>query len=201
MARFTPVPGLDEIVARMVAPEQRRFAERVEDTAKALAPPTKTWVHIGDGRVRTPHMAAGGQEVPDNLRFDLTSFEWDVMHPAVGSLRKGTPGGDGWAGQMARTAPGHTTWMLYPRDQTPAAFVQAVNCRCSTTLNPDGISKLISTEATTVVGTRITTTVAAVGKWVIEAEYGTVYPSMVGDLVAEGTFFMTKAAAGGGGRR
>lgn len=90
--------------------------------------------------------------------------------------------------------PGHSTWMLYPRDQTPHAFVAAVNCRCMVTIDPDGVSKMIRTERTVVAGTKVTTTVAAVGKWVVEAEQGTVYPSMVGDLVSLGTHFMGRAA-------
>ncbi|WP_327430495.1 hypothetical protein [Streptomyces sp. NBC_01236] len=84
MAKFTPAQGLEEALARMVA-RLCRIAHQVEIEAKRLAPPTKRWVTTGDDRLRLTHVAAQGQEVPGNLRFEINSMQWDIEHRGVGA--------------------------------------------------------------------------------------------------------------------
>ncbi|MBZ6253620.1 phage head morphogenesis protein [Streptomyces olivaceus] len=170
MAKFTPAPGLEEALARMLAPDVRRIAMQVEVQAKRLAPPTKRWVTVGDDRVRPTHVHAQGQMVPGNLRFAINSMEWDRKHRGVGSK----------------------TYMLEPRDESSRAVANLKNCRCTTHKDPDGIAKHINTGQPVVAGKKVTVTVSVQAPLVVEAEVGTVYP---GNLVADGAHFMSRAAA------
>ncbi|MFJ4880065.1 hypothetical protein ACIP93_33325 [Streptomyces sp. NPDC088745] len=169
MAKFTPAQGLEEQLARMLAPDVRRIAHQVEIEAKRLAPPTKRWVTVGDDRVRPTHIAANGQEVPGNLRFKLNSMRWDIEHRGVGAH----------------------TYMLEPLDRTSRAIANLKNCRCSAHREPDGIARHINTGQPVVAGKKVTVTVSVQAPMVVEAEVGTVYP---GNLRAEGTYFMSRAA-------
>ncbi|MEU9781508.1 hypothetical protein AB0H92_11125 [Streptomyces phaeochromogenes] len=169
MAKFTPARGLEDQLARMIAPDVRRIAVRVEVEAKRLAPPTKRWVTVGDDRVRPTHVEAHGQTVPGNLRFELNSMDWDMRHRSVGPH----------------------TYMLEPKDRTSQAIANLKNCRCTTHKDPDGIARHIRTGQPVVSGKKVTVTVSVQADKVIEAEVGTVYP---GNLRAEGTFFMSRAA-------
>lgn len=170
MAKFTPEPGLEMQLARMLAPAVQRIAQQVEVEAKRLAPPTKRWVTVGDERVRPTHVAAQGQVVPENLRFKLNSMDWDIEHRGVGPY----------------------TYMREPRDRSSRAIANLKNCRCVAHKDPDGIARHINTGQPVVAGKRVTVTVSVEAPLVVEAEVGTVYP---GNLIAEGTFFMSRAAA------
>ncbi|MDV6291269.1 hypothetical protein R2F25_38305 [Streptomyces sp. UP1A-1] len=170
MAKFTPAPGLEEQLAQMLAPAVHRIAQKVEIEAKRLAPPTKRWVTVGDDKVRPTHVEAQGQEVPGNLRFTLNSMQWDMRHRGVGPH----------------------TYMTEPRDHSSRAIANLKNCRCSMHRDPDGIARHINTGQPVVAGKKVTVTVSVQAPGVVEAEVGTVYP---GNLVAEGAFFMARAAA------
>ncbi len=170
MSKFTAAPGLEEALARMVASHIRRIAQQVEIEAKRLAPPVKHWVTVGDDKVRPTHVAAQGQEVPGNLRFAINSMDWDRRHRGLGDK----------------------TYMREPKDQTSRAVANIKNCRCTSHTDPDGIARNINTGPPVVSGKKVTVTVTARGRLVVEAEVGTVYP---GNLVAEGAHFMSRGAA------
>ncbi|MCG8971746.1 phage head morphogenesis protein [Streptomyces sp. CL12-4] len=169
-AKFTPAQGLEEQLARMLAPAVQRIAHQVEVEAKRLAPPTKRWVTVGDDKVRPTHVNAQGQVVPGNLRFTLDSMQWDIKHRGVGPH----------------------TYMTEPRDRSSRAIANLKNCRCSMHKDPDGIARHINTGQPVVAGKKVTVTVSVQAPMVVEAEVGTVYP---GNLVADGTHFMSRAAA------
>ncbi|MGW1275492.1 hypothetical protein ACWD4V_00850 [Streptomyces tsukubensis] len=169
MAKFTPNPSLETQLARMIAPDVRRVAHQVEIEARRLAPPTKRWVTMADDAVRPTHRQAHGQTVPANLRFTVRSMDWDRKHRGVGQ----------------------NTYMREPRDRTSRAVANIKNCRCTTVLS-DGIARNIATGLPVVTGKRVTVTVTARAPLVVEAEVGTTYP---GNLVADGTHFMARAAA------
>lgn len=170
MGKFFPVPGLEEIVAAMVAPEVRRIGERVEAHAKALAPPTKKWVTMADDRVRRTHVSTNDQVVPNNLRFEVPSMDWDRKHRGLGP----------------------TTYMKLPRDESSRAVANIKNCRCTATLDLQGIARGINTGEPVVAGKVVKVTVVCEGNKVLPAEFGDVYP---GGLIATGAHFMARAAA------
>lgn len=176
MAKFIPVPGLDEMVAQMIAPEVGKIAKKVELTAKRLAPPTKKWVSMGDHLVRNTHREANGQEIPENLRFRVTGQPWDIKHGySIG-----------------------IDWMLHPKDTStglPSDVVQNVHCRCTTGLDPLGIADKISTGPTRVMGTEVHVTVSCTAVQIVECEFGDDYPTIRGGVHADGTHFMGRAAA------
>ncbi|MGY4934913.1 hypothetical protein ACWD7T_28140 [Streptomyces sp. 900116325] len=170
MAKFTPTHGIEEQLAQMLAPAVQRIAHQVEIEAKRLAPPTKRWVTMGDDKVRPTHVAAQGQVVPGNLRFELNSMRWDIEHRGVGAH----------------------TYMVEPGDRSSRAIANLKNCRCTTHKDPDGIARHINTGQPVVAGKKVTVTVSVQAPMVVEAEVGTVYP---GNLVADGAHFMSRAAA------
>ncbi|WP_367041393.1 tyrosine-type recombinase/integrase [Streptomyces sp. Je 1-332] len=106
MAKFTPNPALEALLARMIAPNVQRIAHQVEVEAKRLAPPTKRWVTMADDKVRHTHIQAQGQVVPGNLRFRINSMDWHRKHRGVGP----------------------NTYMLKPRDQPSRAVANLKNC-------------------------------------------------------------------------
>lgn len=173
MGSFTPVPNLNGIVARMVAPHVRDIAKRVELDARKLAPGIKTWVSMGDNRVRDTHVEANGQEVPTNARFTVTGQPWDIAHGL-------SPGID---------------YLLHPKDTStglPLDSVQHVHCRCITALSPAAIAATISTGPAEIYGNLVRVVVTCTHVQVMVAEYGDTYGEGV---VAEGTHFMGRAAA------
>ncbi|GAA2439850.1 hypothetical protein [Streptomyces glaucus] len=174
--KFTPAQGLEAQLARMLAPAVRQIAVQVEVEAKRLAPPTKRWVTVGDDRVRPTHRKAQGQEVPGNLRFKLNSMDWDIKHRGLGPH----------------------TYMLEPLDQSSRAVANIKNCRCTAHLDPKGIARHITTGQPVITGKKVTVTVSVEAPLVVEAEVGTVYP---GNLRADGTHFMARAAATVAARR
>lgn len=170
MAKFRVAPGLERQLAMMIAPHVHEIAREVEREAKRLAPATKRWVTVADDKVRPTHAAAHGQEKPANLRFEINSMDWDRRHRGVGAL----------------------TYMKAPRDESSRAIANLRNCRCTTHTIPDGISRNIRTLPPVITGSTVTAKVVASGKFVVEAEVGTVYP---GNLEAVGAFYMARAAA------
>ncbi|MFD0353015.1 hypothetical protein ACFVHW_04585 [Streptomyces sp. NPDC127110] len=176
MTKFHAEPGLEEKLALLIASKVHEIAREVERQAKIFAPPTKQWITVGDDKVRPTHVAAHGQEVPDNLRFKINSMRWDRDHRGVGAF----------------------TYMKAPRDESSRAVANLKNCRCHARTIADGISRHINTHPPVVSGNTVTVKVVAAGEWVVPAELGTVYP---GNLEAKGAFYMARAAAAVAARR
>ena len=194
-AKFTPVPGLNELVAAMCVDDVDRITKKVEKVAKRLAPPTKEWVTVKDGRVRHSHAATEGKTIPSNLRFELQAFLWDVQHPNMGGvhadINRGTPGGDGWSGVDAEYAAG-SSYLLEPRDRTGEHFVQIVNCRCVLKIDPQGVARMVSRVRARAVGEHVKAKVVAQGPHVVGAEVGDEYPLPSGVRREDGTRFMRR---------
>lgn len=174
MGEFTAVPGLNNMVAKMVAPEVRAIAKKVAVQARRLAPAGKKWVSMSDNNVRDTHREAHRlDELPANLRFAVRGQPWDIS--------KGlSPGID---------------YLLEPKDTStglPLDSVQHVHCRCVLALNPTALSARIRTGPARVEGSQVTVAVTCTHNMVLGAEYGDVYPT---GLVAPGTHFMGRAAA------
>lgn len=174
MARFVAEPDLNEKVAQMVAPFVYRIAKRVEREARRLAPPTKKWVHMGDGKVRDTHLAAGElPALPFNLRFAVPGQPWDVKHGL-------SPGVD---------------YMLRPKDTSsglPPDAVQNVHCRCVASINPVGIADKVHTGPVQVNGTEVRVVVSCEAYRIVDCEFGAVTPT---DIEMPGTHFMRRAVA------
>lgn len=168
MARFTLSRGLEERLAARVADHVTSIARKVEDEAKDLAPPTKIWRTKRDTLVRHQHALADDQEVAENLRFKLESFDWDREHRGLGPY----------------------TYLLVPRDPTSRAYVNTVNCRCRT-LPGTGVADGITLEAARVTGTRVEARVVSASEWAVDAEYGTTYPG--GQGYSPGVRYMGRA--------
>lgn len=174
MGEFTAVPGLEAMVAAMVAPEVRKVALKVAVQARRLAPAGKKWVSMSDSLVRVTHREAHKlSELPSNLRFAVPGTPWDVAHGL-------SPGID---------------YLLEPKDTStglPLDSVQHVHCRCVLALNPTALSSRIKTGPARVEGSHVEVAVTCTHADVLGAEYGDVYP---GGIVAPGTHFMGRAAA------
>jgi hypothetical protein len=169
-AKFTAVPGLNEIVAQMCVPKVQEAAEEVARRARAHAPALKMWQTMEDAKVRHTHVKANKQQVPVNLRFTIKSMDWDIQHRGVGP----------W------------TYMLFPRDESSRALANLLNCRCVLRFDKDGVGKYVKTTEARAEGAKATAKVVAEGNLVVQAEYGDVYP--FGNH-SEGAFFMGRAAA------
>lgn len=197
MAKFTVRKDLDEVVARMALPKVREVANEAGRVAKRNAPPTKKWLSMRDGKVREPHVHADGDELPDNLRFKLTAFAWDLEHPGALpiEIERGGSGNSRWPD--AQTVPGRYSYLKAPRDKTQGHLVQIINCRCQLVMDPQGVAKMISVTAPLIRGTKVTAKVVAQGNYVVEAEQGDVYEY---DLRAEPTHFMRRTVLEMGAR-
>lgn len=197
MAGFKARKDLDEVVAHMIRPEVGRIAEEAGRVAKRHAPATKQWVSMRDGKVRDPHVHADGDTLPDNLRFKLTAFAWDLEHPGALPIEveKGGTGNSKWPD--AQTVPGRHSYLRFPRDKSQGHLVQIINCRCQLEMDPEGVARMISVTEATVVGTKVSAKVVASGDYVVQAERGDVYEY---DLIAEGEWFMRKAVLEMGAR-
>lgn len=188
-------PDLNEVVARMVLPSVNETAEFVADKARAFAPPTKTWRSQRDAKVREPHVHADGQVVPDNLRFQLTAYQWDLQHPGAVPVERARGDGSGWDGPTGQTVPGSNSWLTRPRDHTSGHLIQTLHCRCYLEVDPRGVAKMVTVKRATVPkGTKVVAKVVAEGAGVMGAEYGEIYPFPVTEPVADGTMFMHRAA-------
>lgn len=131
-ATFTPAPGIDEHVARMIASKIEQVTVAARDGVRAAAPPTKEWHDQGDALVRPWHREGDWQKnVPSNLRFPVPhSPRKDVRHyPGVEMLR-------------------------YPRDPT-AYYLQTANCRCFMSEDPQGVARTVDSRPVTITGTRV----------------------------------------------
>ena len=196
-AKFKPVKGLDQLIAKMIVDNVQDVVVATERQAKELAPPTKTWTSLGDSFVRKTHRAAHGDEVPENLRFTLDAYSWDIKHPGAVPVQKANKGGHSL--KDSATAPGFSSYMLEPRDHTQGHYVQSIHCRCFLVLDPEGVARMVSSQRAKAVGTKVSGLVYAEGKHVIGAEYGEVYPDP--NLPpAEGTYFMHRTVAAMGAR-
>lgn len=178
MARFTPVPGLDEMVALMVAPEVRDVADDVRKIARKLAPNAKSWVHMADGRVRDTHVEAPGRamniNVPTNLRFDIRSMKWDMVDDESRHV-------------------GASTWMMRPRDFASGGIANSKQCRCHATIDRDAIRNTLRTGPTELLGARIRIVVSATGNRIVASEFGETYDHVA--KPAKGLHWMGRAAA------
>lgn len=184
--------GLDQALARMLVRNVDALAKDMEQRAKRNAPAVKEWRKQPDDRVRPEHIAVDGQKRPANLRFDLPSHAWDE-----GRGRSEKHQGD------ARTGP-RTYFMeggwfgtgRYYQENLNIAYVNAVDCRCYTTLDAQGLSRKIRRDKAVAVGTKVKAKVWIKAPFAIEAELGDVYPmnSAMADKVEPGTHFMRKAA-------
>jgi hypothetical protein len=175
MAKFTATKGLNQLVAQMIVGDVDKIVDAVQTKAKKLAPPTKTWQTMMDDKVRPSHVSTQGQEVPDNLRFDLPSMPWDMTKryslPKIGAR----------------------TYLLRPKDEdTYGSIANTINCRCRPVMDPLGIAKLVKKNETKAAGTKVKGLVFAEGALVQGAEYGDFYTGLP---MAEGTYFMHLAAA------
>ena len=195
MGEFKPVPNLDQLIAKMIEGEVARVVRETEAEAKRQAPPTKEWRTAMDAHVRRTHRAMNGEVLPENLRFKVQAYEWDIEHPGAMPVERNMKGGH--QSRDAPIAPGAFSYMREPRDHSAGHLVQIVSCRCQIILDPEGVAKMVGSTAVTVRGTKVSGTVYADGKDVIAAEYGDEYP---GGFVAEGTFFMHKTVVAMGNR-
>jgi len=195
MGNFKPVDNLDQIVAKMIQGEVARIVRETEAEAKRQAPPTKTWHTAMDAHVRRTHRTMNGEVLPNNLRFKVQAYQWDVEHPGALPVERNMKGGH--QSRDAPIAPGAFNYMIAPRDGAASGLVQVVSCRCRIELDPLGVAKMVGSTSVTVRGTTVSGTVYAEGEHVIGAEYGDVYP---GGLIAEGTRFMRNTVIAMGNR-
>ena len=187
-AKFTAVPGLDQLVAKMIVDNVQAVVRATEEEAKIQAPPTKKWMSRGDSIVRRTHRKVHGKEIPSNLLFELDAYQWDVEHPGhAGAIPAAfNPKGSNW-----RDSPlaGSSVYLREPRDPTPGHYVQIIHCRCYLEVDPNGVAKWVGSTKARASGTKVSGTVYAKHELIMGAEYGDVYP---GPVVAEGTYFMHK---------
>ena len=194
-AKFTPRRNLDRMIATMIVDEVQGFVERTETEAKHNAPGTKAWETARDVFVRRTHQGMDGETLPENLRFKVQAYEWDVQHPGAQAVARNERGGH--QHRDAPIAPGVSNYMSGPRDSAASGYVQVVSCRCQLVVDPDGVAKMIGHERAKASGTKVRGVVYAEGKDVIAAEYGDEYP---GGWVAEGTHFMRRTVVAMGNR-
>ncbi|MEQ7008470.1 hypothetical protein ABN028_20050 [Actinopolymorpha sp. B17G11] len=180
MARFKERNGLNEIVARMVAPNIGDVAKKVETEARKLAPPVKEWTTMRDALVRKEHRQTDRQRVPANLRFDLPSHPWDREHRGVGER----------------------TYMMRPKDYSSKAYVNIIHCRCWVVWDQQGVARHIKAGQPNVEGPVVKARVLCDAHLCVDAEFGTTYPD---GNTSYGMRFMgtgaARAAAASRGRR
>jgi hypothetical protein len=148
-ATFTASPGLDQRVAEMIVPAMTGIARDVRDANRSLAPAEKVWTSSGDALVRKWHRDVDGQTVPDNLRFNLETPEWEIRNEGYGPR------------EMCRE----------PRDPE-LSYVNRVHCRCWLKYIPDGVSKTIHAEPARAVGTVCSAPVYCDHRLSVPAEFG-----------------------------
>lgn len=183
-AKFTPAPGLDALVARMIVRDVQDVVRETESEAKRQAPDTKTWITRRDAFVRRTHRAVDGKEIPENLRFKLTAYEWDLQHP--GAIPVATRNRGGHSTTDSALGAG-SSYLREPRDPSQGHYVQIVHCRCELARTPNGVAKWVSSTVAKAVGTKVSGVVYAEHELIIPTEYGDVYP---GGMIAPPTLFM-----------
>lgn len=145
MARTEINGDLDRVIAaRFGVPAVRRAVSMLTDSAKANAPGVRVWVTMRDERVRTTHVDADAQMIPDNLRFK-------VENPKM---------------------PGTYELARHPRD--PALSKEnAINCRCDDPPLQHPLADSIHGTEPTQVGNRVIGTVETRFPRASESEFGT----------------------------
>lgn len=137
-------PDLDtQIATRFGVPAIQRVLDMLEDAARGNAPEVKTWVTMGDERVRDSHREADAQAVPANLRFILEN-------PVTGK----------------RSLCDH------PRDPN-LPVEESINCRCTDVLLPHLLAQSIHKGEVTVVGNVVSGEVGTRFPRAAESEFGT----------------------------
>lgn len=150
MPGYRPRRGFQDVAARrLVAPRVQAVADRAADAAREFAPGTKSWVHVGDDRVRPEHREAGGQTVPDNVRFLIRTPEYD-----------------------RRSYPHEWQQMKAPRDRVGGTIGNTVECRCSVRHDPEGVARTISARPVTTSGTHVEAKVVCTHPRAADAEFG-----------------------------
>ena len=152
---------------------------------------------MGDPAVRNQHRPMMGTSIPDNLRFKLTAFKWDVQHsPHEGPLNtRGEHYLSDSSYEQAELAYGTYTYLLGPRDRSAGAYVAIVNCRCWLVKDPTGIARIVKRTPVVVVGTKVAARVWVRREQIIQAEEGDTYPRHNQSDVSEpGAHFMRNAA-------
>ena len=154
-------------------------AKDVQASARKFAPGLKRWESMADDRVREQHVITDALHpaVPENVRYELPSYQWDRDHYGVGAI----------------------TYMSHPKDYTSGLLEDAAaihHCRCKSIVNPAGLSKKVLVRKATVTGTSVNALVSITGAYVIQAERGDIYPPPVRASAVEerGTRFMQKGA-------
>ncbi len=198
MAKFKPAKGLDRKVARMAASAVDDVAREVERRARAGAPGTKTWHSHHDGRTRPSHVAADGQEIPENLRYELMTDAYDrggenrgARNPAMRAAN--SPVG---ATYLMWDEGTHASQSAHYESNLRIAYANTAGCRCWTSLDPQGIAKKIRRDDADVDGTSVKARVWVRAPKVVQAELGEQYNlgTVAGLAVHEGTHFMENAA-------
>jgi Phage Mu protein F like protein len=151
MARFEPAPGLNERVARLVAPRVQKAADEVSEQWKANLPPEHEWVTMADALVRKTHRSAHGQKVPGNLRFVLDSPEYDRRHYGCGAQQQ----------------------LRAPRDREGGTPGNTYNCRCQMKVSPEAIKQHVEVGRAVVSGAKARASVELRYPRIVESEYGT----------------------------
>jgi len=195
-AEFHARSDLDQVVARMIVGEVRRVVNETTAEAKRQAPGTKRWRTMRDPYVRRTHRGVDGTEIPENLRFEVQAYQWDLDHPGAVIIQQNNGGHSNGRGNSP-VAPGQFSYMMEPGDTSPGHAVQVIHCRCRLERDPLGIAKMIGATEVIAEGTKVSGTVYADGKGVKGAEYGDAYP---GGFVSPGTFFMRATVAAMGAR-
>lgn len=183
MARFEAAPGLEQLVAAMVAPEVRQIAVEVQQAAQRREPGRKTWVTMADGRVCASCRPMHGVTIPTNAMFEVPAFPWETQHRG-------------------------TRWVYFKEPPRPLPGQEGLapiwfekhqhQCRCRA-VPAEGYDAGITTSAPNVAGSRVTATVSAVGDGIMVAEFGSAYGG--GRFPAPGTRFLGGAAAEVANRR
>lgn len=187
--KFEPRDDLEHIIARMIVPEVQAIIDAAEGEIKATAPRTKTWKSSNDAFVREAHRLMDGVTIPENTKFKVPAYQWDVEHPGAVPVERGRRGSHK-PYRDAKLAPGHFAYMDEPRDLTAGAYVNTVHCRCRVEYNEGGLGGSVTATKAVAVGPTVHAQIVAEADGILEAEYGDVYP---GNRVAEGTGWVRRA--------
>lgn len=175
MARFEAAPGLEALVAQMIAPQVEEIAEEVAREARRLEPGLKRWQSVMDGRQCGPCAAMHGVTIPTNDLFEVPAFEWETRERGVRFVYMSKPR------------------MLEPGQEAAAVWWEKHRHTCRCRAVPAGdYDEGIDDSGVTVAGTRVSASATAQGEAIVVAEFGTVHGS--GRFPVEGERFMGQAA-------
>lgn len=150
MAEFKAARGLNELAAKLVVDQISRIAKEVADAAKVNAPASKTWKSQQDALVRKTHVKANGQEVPENVRFQVETPQYDREHY------------DAHAYQLMR----------YPHDEENATIGNLANCRCYALMDPEAVANAVKAAQAIQSGTKVSANITVKFNRIEESEYG-----------------------------